>query len=109
MYCPASVSKPAFVSPGNYTIGGSSDAGRNAEAVCPKGRYCKQGTAVLCPAGTFGEREGLQDAACSGQCPAGWFCPLGTVDPFSLACGGAEHYCPEGSRRPWPVDRGYFA
>jgi len=71
VYCPAGSSRPTAVSSGNYTLGGTSDAGRTAEEVCPKGRYCHQGLAVLCPPGTFGEREGLDEAACSGPCPAG--------------------------------------
>lgn len=71
VYCPPRVSTPTFVSAGNYSLGGTSAAGRVAEAVCPKGRYCTQGKAILCPAGTFGEREGLQNSTCSGPCPAG--------------------------------------
>lgn len=39
----------------------------------------------------------------------GWFCPPGTVNPYSLACGGADHYCPEGSGRRLPIARGYYA
>ena len=39
----------------------------------------------------------------------GWFCPPGTIDPFSFACGGPEYYCPEGSGRRLPVDRGFYA
>ena len=26
---------------------------------------------MLCPAGTFGDLEGVRDEACSGPCPAG--------------------------------------
>ncbi|CAM9174325.1 unnamed protein product [Ectocarpus fasciculatus] len=109
VYCPAGSSAPTVVSRGNYAVGGASASGRIEQAVCPKGRYCRQGLATLCPAGTFGEREGLHDDACSGPCPAGWYCPPGAIDPFALACGGPEHYCPEGSGRPLPVDRGYLA
>ncbi|CAM9741308.1 unnamed protein product, partial [Ectocarpus sp. 13 AM-2016] len=82
VYCPAGSSTPIVVSPGNYTVGGTSASGRIEQAVCPKGRYCRQGLATLCPAGTFGEREGLHDDACSGPCPAGWYCPPGAIDPF---------------------------
>ncbi len=71
VYCPAGSSRPTEVSSGNYTLGGTSNAGRTEEEVCPKGRYCHQGVAVLCPPGTFGEREGLDGAGCSGPCPAG--------------------------------------
>lgn len=71
VYCPAGSSRPTAVSPGNYTLGGASESGRTAEEVCPKGRYCHQGVAVLCPPGTFGEQEGLDNAECSGPCPAG--------------------------------------
>ncbi|CAN0429086.1 unnamed protein product, partial [Ectocarpus sp. 8 AP-2014] len=109
VYCPAGSSTPIVVSPGNYAVGGTSASRRIEQAVCPEGRYCRQGLATLCPAGTFGEREGLHDDACSGPCPAGWYCPPGAIDPFALACGGPEHYCPEGSGRPLPVDRGFFA
>lgn len=31
------------------------------------------------------------------------------MGPYSLPCGGAEHYCPEGSGGPLSVARGYFA
>ncbi|CAM9776970.1 unnamed protein product, partial [Pylaiella littoralis] len=140
VYCPAGSSLPRVVSSGSFSFGGISAAERIAEALCPKGRYCQQGVAILCPAGTFGEMAGLQDAMCSGPCPAGihenifggevcvvhgcyrldywdvavqcpprWFCPRGAIDPFSLPCGGPEQYCPEGSGRPLPVDRGYYA
>eukprot|EP00752_Nemacystus_decipiens_P010517 g9365.t1 len=109
VYCPAGSSTPTVVSPGKYTFGGTSAARRIAEEFCPKGRYCKEGVATFCPAGTFGDREGLQDAWCSGPCPAGWFCPPGTVDPYSFPCGGAGHFCPEGVGKPLPVSRGYFA
>ncbi|CAM9427891.1 unnamed protein product, partial [Laminaria digitata] len=108
VYCPAGSSAPSVASAGNYTLGGASPAGRTGEAVCPKGRYCQQGMAVYCPPGTYGKTGGLQDAACSGPCPPGWYCPPGTVDPFLFACGGPEHYCPEGSGRQLPVDMGFY-
>jgi len=34
---------------------------------------------VPCPAGTFGAREGLGTARCSGLCAPGHFCPPGSV------------------------------
>lgn len=85
VYCPAGSSTPSAVSAGNYSFGGTSAAARTAEELCPKGRYCQKGLAVLCPAGTFGDREGLQDPACSGPCPAG---KHDTFDATRTAFGG---------------------
>lgn len=71
VFCSAGSSKPSIVSSGNYTVGGTSEVGRTADEICPRGRYCLEGLAVLCPSGTYGEVQGLQSEACSGPCPAG--------------------------------------
>ncbi|CAM9593374.1 unnamed protein product, partial [Ascophyllum nodosum] len=84
---------------------------RNVEVVYPPaGKFCREGAVKFCPAGTYGELARLhEEDTCSNLCPAGWYCPTGTVHPFSLACGGPRFYCPEGSGRPLPVDRGFHA
>lgn len=71
VFCPAGSAAPTVVSRGNYTLGGTSPAQRTTDTVCPKGRYCQNGVAVLCPAGTYGEADGLWEEGCSGACPAG--------------------------------------
>lgn len=45
----------------------------------------------------------------AGVLTQGWYCPPGTIHPFSFACGGPEYYCPEGSGRRLPVDTGFYA
>ncbi|CAM9216910.1 unnamed protein product, partial [Sphacelaria rigidula] len=92
---------------GHFCPEGTSST-RQAQDICREGHYCREGVMSLCPAGTFGETEGLQDVSCSGPCPAGWYCPAGTVNSFALPCGGPRVFCPEGSRRPLPVDLGHY-
>ncbi|CAM9516373.1 unnamed protein product, partial [Chrysoparadoxa australica] len=60
-----------------------------------------------CPAGVYGSSEEEQTEVCSGPCPGGYYCPVGTVEP--LPCTGSNSYCPLGSSRPQPVDRGYYS
>ena len=50
-----------------------------------------------CAAGNFGRfatREVQSTPRCSGLCPAGYYCPLATVEPIECSKGT---YCPEGS------------
>lgn len=41
-------------------------------------------------------------------CPAGYFCPEGTVAARQHPCGGVKVYCPEGSVRPVLVSPGHY-
>ncbi|CAM9176752.1 unnamed protein product, partial [Choristocarpus tenellus] len=116
VYCPQGTAAPITVSMGYYSGGEgfergvpSSIAPMEWQRVCPKGHFCRDGMLFSCPGGTFGETEGLVQEGCSGICPSGWYCPAGSVDPFSLPCDGTDHYCPKGSSRPLPVQRGYYA
>ena len=82
----------ALVTPGRPTRNsGDSDAGSYAcpagstspnQVLCPKGTYSEAGAGdcTPCPAGRFGSRTGAIRSVCSGQCAAGYHCPLGSVN-----------------------------
>ena len=72
---------------------------------CPPGNYCNDGVKRSCPPGTFGSDESLTTHACSGPCPAGYFCPLGTTNPIPCGTG---NYCPLGSPAPFKISVGYY-
>ncbi|MGH0137990.1 UNVERIFIED_CONTAM: hypothetical protein FKN15_065321 [Acipenser sinensis] len=104
--------------------------------LCPLGYYCPWGTAVRCPAGTYGAKEGLQRERDCSVCPAGasdpgWpcargkFCPAGTMKEMNCPGGTytrqqgaaslneclkcpAGFYCPEETSDPLPCPRGTF-
>jgi hypothetical protein len=44
---------------------------------CPLAHYCTPGTSapVACAGGVYGNTTRLSSSQCSGQCPAGFFCP----------------------------------
>ncbi len=101
-YCPFGSTKPLPIEVGHYGIGGelSEENGndptrfRTGQEVCPPGFYCQSGLKHKCPAGTFGETEGLVEIHCSGLCPRGFFCPENSVKPLpcspgSYSTGGA--------------------
>ncbi|ETW05441.1 hypothetical protein H310_03206 [Aphanomyces invadans] len=62
--------------------------------------WCTQGLKTKCPAGTFGSTEGLTTTACSGLCPTGYYCPLGSTDYSHFPCLDPSTYCPSGSSAP---------
>lgn len=70
------------------------------------GSYCLSGVKQPCPAGTYGNASGLTSADCSGPCPAGYYCALGSA--FPLACLGHSVYCPIKSISPIPVSIGHY-
>lgn len=85
-------------------------ATRVATRQCPAGAYCEgDGVARLCPAGRFGAAAGQSDAACSGLCASGFFCPPGSVSPTQFECGDESVYCPEGSGAPLRVPAGAYS
>ena len=63
--------------------------GDAACARCPPGHYCPRASAepVPCPAGTFGNASGLEDAACDGLCGRGTYCEAGSVLPTPCPAG----------------------
>ena len=90
---------------------------------CPRGRYCGPQTKepLLCPIGTFGDREGLTEIGDCTPCLGGHYCetegleaPTGPCDPGYFCVQGAKvkdnqvtdktggpcpqsYYCPEGT------------
>lgn len=75
---------------------------------CEPGFFCDPHThqRFLCPAGKYGDKPGLYSKECSGDCPAGHFCPIGSVNPQK--CGGSNIYCPSGSSEPTAVRVGFY-
>lgn len=109
LFCPEGSATPTAVSIGYYSIGGTTET-RNAQLPCPKGSYCVAGVRLLCPSGSYGENTQLSSAFCTGVCPAGWYCPEGTEDPYQHPCyANPSVYCPKGSARPLQTPEGYFA
>jgi hypothetical protein len=51
--------------------------------LCGPGTYSTGGATLCsqCPPGVYGSTSGLTSSACSGPCPAGRACPVGTVYP----------------------------
>jgi hypothetical protein len=81
-----------FCPPGSFHPGLDNGTGLAADLCLP------------CPAGRWGRRAGLETKLCEGVCPAGFYCPEGTVEPRGNECGGrGDLYCPEGS---WPSIKG---
>jgi hypothetical protein len=64
------------------------------EAPCTPGQYSLQAASscVACPGGKYGGTPRLTSPECSGNCTAGYFCPLGSVNATSPA-----QECPAGS------------
>lgn len=74
---------------------------------CEKGYYCEEGKRLQCPAGFFGNSTSLSSSICSGECPPGHYCPIGTVNP--IPCDSSSTYCPKGSKEPQIVPDGYYS
>lgn len=55
---------------------------------CPQGHYCPEGTPepLPCPAGTFGDTEGLRAPSCSGLCLEGYYCPKASMSRRMYPC-----------------------
>ena len=70
------------------------DSGTADPVICPIGYFCKPskaGEGIFyarpCPAGKFGETQGLSSEACTGPCPVGHKCPAGTATPVACESG----------------------
>ena len=89
------------------------DAKQGCNNVCPVGSFCPEGAnaPTRCPAGRYGDRPGLKDAACSGICRAGFYCPakIPNIRPDPYPCGGDDLYCPMASGFPLRVDTGFYS
>ena len=98
------------VSEGYYSIGGHEDGTtRSGQIKCEYGHYCKNGEKIKCPAGKFGAELGLASSDCSGECLAGYYCPIGSVSGNQHPCGSPSVYCPSGSIEPVSVRDGYYS
>lgn len=79
--------------------------------ICPIGKYCPAGSTapIDCPAGTYGIREGLSTAACSGRCSAGSYCPTKSTVATQAPCKNGC-VCPTGSGTECPEScpAGYY-
>jgi hypothetical protein len=59
---------------------------RTNQVKCPKGSFCIDGLAFLCPGGRYGSVEGLLSADCSGECKEGFYCPEGSISSIQTLC-----------------------
>ena len=108
-YCEkmGATSETDLCDPGWYCTTGASTPRPNSTldggGICDPGHECPKGSSFQkkCRAGYFAETSGKE--ACD-PCPAGYFCPEGTVSPKECPRG---HYCENGTVRedqfPCPV------
>ncbi len=62
-----------------------------------------------CPSGRYGDKAGLTDPACSGECLPGYYCLNGSISSMEYSCGGPEYYCPRGTSSPFTVPLGWYS
>jgi hypothetical protein len=104
VFCPQGSGWPTAVAAGSFTAGSASsdpdtsrNATRTAQHPCPVGTFCVAGLQMPCPPGRFGTRESLEHWTCTGLCPPGFACPLGTAEPEPCQPGtyatGGNHKC----------------
>lgn len=110
--CRSGASLPEPVSRGYYSVG-DTNATRFTELPCEPGYFCISGVKYQCPEGSFGATTGLDAAACSGLCAAGYACPSYPSAPSVRAtqreCGDATVYCPAGTgNAPVMVSSGFY-
>jgi hypothetical protein len=82
VFCPVGAGWPSTVQSGYYSSGGGSSSTQTSEGPCLPGSYCVGGVRSSCSAGRYGNVTLLTLSSCSGPCPAGYYCPLATGDPF---------------------------
>ncbi|KFG30653.1 GCC2 and GCC3 domain-containing protein [Toxoplasma gondii p89] len=73
-----------------------STVARPTSGICPRGHYCGRGSATgtACPSGTYADVEGLAECL---KCPAGFVCAgQGLTTGTDVPCP-AGHFCPEGT------------
>ncbi|KAF0699237.1 Aste57867_10202 [Aphanomyces stellatus] len=126
VFCPSGSATSTPVAPGYYTIATptldtldadgyltgqplalAATATRASQRPCELGTYCIQGMKQKCPAGTYGMTPALSSSTCTANCPAGYFCPIGSATYANHPCLNATTYCPAGSSSPTGVSAGY--
>ena len=117
---------PTLVTTGYYTVGPfpqEDSRARVTQKICPPGHYCRGGLKIPCPPGTFGDEHGLSTDVCSGECPLGHFCPLGSFESKMNRCPAGRYgfktglsqsscsglcapgyHCPEASTTPYEFE-----
>jgi len=92
-HCPSGASQCLHSCPAGFACPNA----LSSPVECSKGHYCPVDTMepIQCHAGRFGNATQLPNSSCSGPCPAGYWCDVGTVEPSVLCSAG--HYCPEGT------------
>ena len=75
----------------------------------------------ITPRRYYGDAPGATSATCAAQCPAGYFCPAGTINAaegktadsptggVALYCRDTASYCPIGSPTPTPTVAGHYS
>jgi hypothetical protein len=80
---------------GNCSVGYACPAGstNGTAAICLAGQYSLVGAAacVPCPGGRFGNAVGLSSSACSGNCSAGYACPVGSTNGTVAICSAGRY------------------
>ena len=77
--------------------------------ICPLGSYCMNGHKEVCPAGVYGNTEGLSTASCTSPCPMGYYCPANTAFPIPCNYNNPNEYCPLSTSQPFLVKLGYYS
>ena len=104
-YCPTAGGSGGIPCPaGTYSTGGATSL--SGCIPCPTGSYSTVGATsaacTACPAGTYGNATGLTNAACSGQCTAGYYCLPGSSSQYggTATITSGTYLCPAGSYCP---------
>eukprot|EP00947_MAST-08B_sp_MAST-8B-sp1_P003749 g3749.t1 len=117
VYCQASVSVPTNVPPGYFSIGGTPQTRQDIE-LCPVGHFCIEGAKTLCPAGFYGDTQGVYQGNCTEgekQCEAGYRCEGGVRRDCTGTGDGdasgdlAKFYCPAETSARREVQSGYYS
>lgn len=108
-FCATDVSSMLSCYNGAYSVKEPPFGACSGFRFCEPGHYCISGNKLACPAGRFGATSALNSSSCSGECPAGYYCPSGTIDQFSFVCGSSNVYCPAKSPTPTTVPEGYYS
>lgn len=85
LYCPLGSVYPLAVDIGYYSTQGPPLARAN-QSICTPGSYCEAGVKRFCPAGSYGNIEGMVEG-CEAACPDGHYCEIGSTRPVPCPAG----------------------
>lgn len=87
-YCPLGNAMRFSINTGFYSgPEGTNERYRYEQHPCGFGTYCIDGRRYPCPAGRYGNVTHMSNAECSGLCPLGQYCLLGSVLPIDCPAG----------------------